>query len=293
MRILFFVALVASACSSAPPRLVHMEVPSPVMDKEMAYAVWAPVDLKDTEQLPLIVFLHGGGDSEESFDKFEVGQHLDAQLAAGRIPRAVIVVPRGELGFWENWKDGSRNYRDWVIKEVIPTVQKAYHTQPCPTGCHVAGVSMGGHGTMRFAYLRPDLFSSASALSAPQLDVKGVQEFTDSFWMSLFVPVERIWGDTQNTEEVASNNVYEQWQTQKDLNGIRLLIAWAEDDRDGIIMSNKKFHQTLKDRGIEHEAFEFEGNHSWRSWTPIIDKVMRFAIWGASSAQGPDAAARL
>ena len=255
----------------------------------MAYAVWTPVDFAPAERLPLVVFLHGGGDSENSFDKFEVGQHLDAMLAEGRIPRAVVVVPRGELGFWENWKDGSRAYRDWVINEVMPAVRDAYHTADCPTDCHVAGVSMGGHGTMRFAFYHPDLFSSASALSAPQLDVKGIQEFTDSFWIRLFVPVKRIWGDVNNTEAVAAENVYEQWRTQTDLKGVRLLIAWAAEDREGIIFSNKKLHKTLDDRGIEHVAFEFEGDHGWRSWTPVIDRVLRFAIWGAVDAAGPSA----
>ena len=284
--------LLAIGCKSTPPRLAHTQVESPVLDKEMAYAVWAPLDLAPDEQLPLVVFLHGGGDSEESFDEFEVGQHLDAELAAGRIPRAVIVLPRGELGFWENWKDGSRRYRDWVMQEVMPAVQKTYHTRPCPEHCHVAGASMGGHGTMRFAFLHADVFSSASALSAPQLDVEGIQEFTDSFWMSLFVPVERIWGDVSDTEMVAAENVYEQWNAQTDLKGVRLLIAWAKDDREGIILSNKKLHATLEARGIEHVAFEFPGNHGWKSWTPVIDKVLRFAIWGRTDAAGPVAASR-
>ena len=281
--------VLAGACSSAPPRLVHTPIQSTVMNQEMAYAVWAPVDLAPDERLPLLVFLHGGGDSEESFDDFEVGQHLDAELAAGRIPRAVVVVPRGQMGFWENWNDGSHFYRDWVIKEVIPAVQKTYHTADCPTDCHVAGASMGGHGTMRFAYHHPDLFDSASALSAPQLDVRGVQEFMDSFWIKLFVPVERVWGDIEDSERVAKENVYVQWKTQEDLKGVRLLIAWAAEDREGIIMSNKKLHQHLQDRGIEHVAFEFPGNHGWRSWTPVIDQVLRFAVWGRVDAQGPAA----
>ncbi len=293
MRTLWILlVLSAIGCKSTPPRLVHTPIKSPVLDKDMAYAVWAPLDLADDEHLPLLVFLHGGGDNERSFDEFEVGQHLDAELAAGRIPRAVIVVPRGELGFWENWKDGSRRYRDWVLREVMPEVQKAYHTRPCPEDCHVAGASMGGHGTMRFAFFHADTFSSASALSAPQLDVKGIQEFTDSFWMSLFVPVERIWGDVSQTEVVAAENVYEQWQSQADLKGVRLLIAWAEDDREGIILSNKKLHATLDQRNIEHVAFEFPGNHGWRSWTPVIDQVLRFAIWGAADATGPVSSAR-
>lgn len=277
--------LILGACASAPNRLVHVDLQSLQAKTKMAYEVWTPLDFDATrEQLPLVVFLHGGGDSENSFDEAGIGQHLDAELAAGRIPRVVIVVPRGENGFWENWYDGTKNYRSWVIEEVIPAVQNEYRTLPCPEHCHVGGVSMGGHGTLRFAWFHPGVFASASALSAPVFDSEAIADFTGNFLIKLFIPVESIWGPTDDLDRIRSEDLYRQWKTQSDLKGMRLLLGVAEKDRDGLIKLNRKFHTHLEDHAIEHVYLEFPGRHKWVSWTPIIDKVLRFAVWGDPDA---------
>lgn len=276
----------AVGCASTP-RLTHTQVNSPAMSKRMAYAVWAPQDLRPDEKLPLVVFLHGGGDSEESFDEHEVGQHLDAKLAAGEIPRVVMVVPRGELGFWENWYDKSNHYRDWVMNEVVPAVQARYGTLPCPDNCHVAGVSMGGHGAMRFGYYHPDKFASVTALSAPHFDPEQILDLGDTWYITLFIPVDRIWGPTDDVEQVKKDNVFVQWTKPDDLRGIRLMIGYADDDRGGIPESNLKLSKHLGEHGIAHEKIVFPGNHSWKTWTPVIDKMLRFAVWGGISATGP------
>ncbi len=281
-------ALVGAACSSgAPARLVRHEVPSAAVPKLMAYEVWAPLDHGPDERLPLVVFLHGGGDSENSFDQHGVGQHLDEALAAGRIPRAVIVTPRGEFGFWENWADGSHRYRDWVVGEVMPAVEATYRTLPCPEHCHVAGVSMGGHGTLRFARFHPDRFASAAALSAPILSTAAVLEFTGRWFVKLFVPVEAIWGPTDDRAAIERDDLFLQWKSQSDLRGLRLMVAVAEEDRAEIVLTNREFHDHLQSHDIDHAYLEFPGGHKWVSWTPVIERVLRFAVWGQMEATGP------
>lgn len=281
MRTLCLLLVALASCATPPNRLAHVDVQSVTMKTGMAYEVWAPPDHNpNLEQLPLMVFLHGGGDDENSFDNAGIGQHLDAELAAGRIPRVVIVVPRGENGFWENWQDGSRRYRDWVMTEVIPAVQVEYRTAPCPANCHVAGVSMGGHGTLRFAWFHGEQFATASALSAPIFDADAIQDFTGRWYVRLFIPVDRVWGSNQDRARIESEDLYRQWQKQSDLRGLRLLLAVAEKDRGELILLNRKFHAHLKEIGIEHEYFEFPGRHKWVSWTPVIDQVLRFAVWG-------------
>lgn len=284
------VALLAStaACSSAPNRLDHREMASVAMSTQMAYEVWTPKDFDaEAEQLPMMVFLHGGGDDENAFDEFSVGQHLDAALAAGDIPRAVVVVPQGDMGFWENWYDGSKHYRDWVVQEVIPDVQARYHTQKCPEGCHVAGVSMGGHGTMRMMWFHPELFASAASLSGPILSTEAILDFTDRLFVKLFIPVDDIWGPTDDRRKLEESDLFVQWNKQQDLKGVRLMLGVATDDREELIDLNRKFHSHLSRSHIDHEYIEFPGEHKWVSWTPVIDKVLRFAIWGTMDATQP------
>jgi len=237
--------------------------------------VWAPRDLGDDERLPLVVFLHGGGDGADCFDRAQLGGHLDGALAQGRIPRVVIAVPDGERGFWENWRDGSLRYRDWVVREVMPAVQRRYHTAACPQGCRVMGVSMGGYGALRFALLEPETFASASALSAPIFDTDRMLEFRDSFWIGLLIPVDRIWGEDKRRDSVARDDLFVRWQAPADLHGLHLLTAWGSGDREGIVRSNRRFREHLQQHGIPHVSFEFEGPHKWTAWIPAIERALR------------------
>lgn len=286
--LLLLAALGLSACAHPPERLEYAEVESEAVGREMAYAVWAPADLGPEERLPLLVFLHGAADDEGCFDEAGVGQVLDAALAAGEIPRVVIVVPDGQLGFWENWYDGSRAYRDSVIREVMPEVQTRFHTRACPEGCHVAGTSMGGHGAVRFALFQPGLFSSVTSLSGLILSSDEVVRMSDQWFTRLFVPMERIWGPMSDRARIEREDPFLRWSEPEDLEGKRLMVAWAEQDNDQIRRSNRAFHDHLVTHQIPHEQLVFEGGHDWVSWTPVIPSVLRFAIWGSMDATPPD-----
>lgn len=268
------------ACASTPKHLKYGKLQSSAMGEQMEYSVYVPPGWASTESLPLVVFLHGGGDDPDCFDEAEVGQHLDAEMRAGRAPRAIVVVPQGDLGFWENWKDGSARYRDWVLRDLLPNVQRDYNTLPCPAHCHVAGISMGGHGALRFAFMEPEFFSSVTAISGPIFSTEQIQELSGEFWIKLFIPVERIWGSTEDTARIKSEDLFIQWRKQEDLKGLRLLLAWGDDDREGIMESNRKLSAHLKANGVQHDHLEFKGGHKWTAWRPILDDVLRFQIWG-------------
>ena len=287
-----FAALAAAfslaACSSFPQRLTYDRIDSAALGTQMDYAVYTPPGWTPRERLPLVLFLHGGGDDEDCFDRWGIGQRLDVALAAGDMPRAVICVPNGELGFWENWHDGSHRYRDWVLQDLLPHVREQFHTLQGREHTHVMGISMGGHGTLRLALLAPEQFASAAAISAPVMDAEHLVEFTQQFWVRLFIPVERIWGPTDDVERVRRDDLFARWQTQADLRGLRFLLVHGTDDRGGIVTGTQKFHQHLDARGIEHAYFVYDGRHKWVDWRPILPAVLRFLL--QDPEQTPDAA---
>jgi enterochelin esterase-like enzyme len=60
-----------------------------------------------------------------------------------------------------------------------------------------------------------------------------------------------------------------------DLHGTRVAIHWGSDDREGIKETNERLHEHFEQQGIPHTAVEYTGNHSWRSWSPVIQGAMR------------------
>lgn len=266
----------ASACSSFPREMHYGQLASPAMGRDMDYAVYTPPDWSPAERLPLCVFLHGGGDNEDCFDRHGIAAHLDEAIAAGDAPRVVIVVPNGERGFWENFVDGSERYRDWVLDDLLPTVQHDYHTRTDRAGTHVFGISMGGHGTLRCALLEPERFASACAISAPVMDAEHLVEFTQQLWVRLFVPVERIWGPTDDVEKVKEDDLFERWRAQDDLRGLRVMLAYGTDDKPGIPEGNEHFHRHLLEHDVHHDLLVYPGAHRWVDWKPIFPAVLRW-----------------
>jgi enterochelin esterase-like enzyme len=273
-----FALAVSSGCAPTVQRLAYGTLASPAMGREMEYAVYEPPDRRPGERLPLVLFLHGGGDGVDCFDQARVGQAFDAALAAGRIPRVLVVVAQGDLGFWENWADGSRMYRDWVMRDLLPHVATQYATLACPKDCHVMGISMGGYGALRFGLLEADHFASVTAISAPIMDTEAMMALANSGLIRFLIPVHRIWGPGDDPEEVGKADLFVQWTRPEDLDGLRLMLAWGDHDRSRVIETNERFHSHLEEHGVPHEADEFEGGHDWKSWTPVLERALEVQV---------------
>jgi enterochelin esterase-like enzyme len=277
IRSLVLVGVLVGCSASAPRRLTYAEYASAANRMAMSYSVYTPPGFSPTERLPLVVFLHGAGDDPASIDDAMVGQELDVAISKGLTPRVVLVSPQGDLGFWENWDNGERSYRDWVVKELMPHVQRRYHTQACPEGCHLVGISMGGHGALAFKLQEPALWRSVSVISAPIFSIDEVAEMSDSFWLRVFIPMDDIWGEF-NRNKARQRNVFTRWMTPADIAPSTLLFAWARDDREQIRASNHALQDHLRQHHIEARSFEFAGGHNWASWRPIFATILRAQV---------------
>ena len=273
-RTIALLALSLCACGSFERHLEYARVRSAAMNgREMSYAVLAPGDHAPEERLPLVVFLHGGGDDAASFDRHGLGVRLREAMRDGRIPRVVIVVPEGELGFWANWHDGSARYEDWVLDDLLPRVAYDYQTAPCPEHCHVMGVSMGGSGAIRFAIHRPDTFASATMISAPILDTDQMIALAQNPLFVPIIPMGRIFGPTDDRARIMADDPYLRWDDAHATP--RLMVAWGTSDRGGIIETSRRFVRHLATHDVEHEMLEFEGGHAWRNWNAVIEEAIR------------------
>lgn len=275
-------ALVSSlwllACgANVPKRLTYGQYESAKTQKTMSYSVYTPPGFNPSERLPLVVFLHGAGDDPSSIDEAAVGQELDAAISKGLAPRVVLVSPQGDYGFWENWASGERLYRDWVVKELMPFVQQTYHTQPCPEGCHLVGISMGGHGALAFKIAEPTLWRSVSVISAPIFTIDEVERMNDSFWLRLIIPMRDIWGEFDRKRAV-QRNVFTRWSSPQDVAPSSLLFAWAKGDNEQIQRSNRALQTHLREHQIATRSFQFEGGHNWVSWRPIFATILRAQV---------------
>jgi enterochelin esterase-like enzyme len=237
------------------------------------YGVYAPVASAE-ERLPLVVFLHGGGDGPDCLDKHGIAERFDRAIEEGRLPRAVIAVPEGHLGFWTNWYDGSRRYEDWVIDEVMPAVSRRYHTLACPAGCFIMGVSMGAEGALRMSIHRPHTFAGLISISGPSLDTARRIAFLDDPLIRAIIPTHHVFGPAEPRSRIEADDPFLRWMRPEDLQGMRVFLAWAEHDRQEIREGGTALDAHLRAHEIPHETRVFPGGHDWISWGPILEEAL-------------------
>jgi len=270
--------LLSCATGSQQKGLNETSIFSKAMGRNMPYSIYTPPSWEVSENLPLMLLLHGARDKHSSFNQYRVNDYLDSLYHDNKLPRVIIVIPEGGFGFWENWADGSNNYRDWVINDLLPFAQSRYNTRTCPEGCYITGVSMGAHGAMRFAYHEPELFSSIAAISALILSRENAQPTIWQKVMMLFIPIKRIWGDinTEPSEERRKLDPFNSWISNDTLKNTRLYLSWGNRDKKSIIKTNEKFQHHLEKNGRKHEFEVYEGKHLWIDWKEPIAKSIRF-----------------
>lgn len=274
------VSLILGGCANFTRESVQREEMSAAMNRRpMRYSVLAPPDHDpEVERLPLIVFLHGGGDSDDAFDRHGISQRIHVAMREERIPRAVILLPDGGFGFWMNWYNGTRRYEDWVVEELIPRVSRRYNTLSCPEQCHVMGVSMGASGALRFALHRPDVFRSVTAISGPVMNTEQMQSFVTDRLLGLIIPLQAVFGPPEPRSRIEHDDVYIRWQDANDTGLEAIYIAWATGDRSVIVEGSRALVEHLEEHAIPHQSHEFEGGHNWVSWGPVIERSMRYVL---------------
>ena len=284
----FALALTAAGCASGPPeRVGYASLDSAAERRTMDFAVYTPPGWDQVTPLPLVVFLHGGGDDQTVLEQHAVVvETLDEWIRAGKLDPFILVAPNGDRGLWTNWADGSHAYEDYVVDEIIPTMRERYPVAPGRDNLHLMGISMGGAGTMYTTIHHRELFASATVLSAPLFDVDRTLEFLHGRRMR-WIPFERIFGNPDRAQ-VEASNPFSTLQSGADLRGTKLLLGVGRSDIPGLLPSNRELHEHLVDHDVPHHYLEYRGGHGWRSWARLFPVALCLHMRGAACELEPD-----
>jgi enterochelin esterase-like enzyme len=139
-------------------------LPAGVLGEEQTVVVYTPPGYTDQQRYPLLVLLHGFGMRASSWVEVAGIDHaMDNLIAAGEIDPFVVAMPNTA---WTEYTDA---YPEHLLDEVMPYLDANYSLDPGTGSTAIAGFSMGGHGTLQLAYLRPERFGLAMpiAMAAP------------------------------------------------------------------------------------------------------------------------------
>src|ERR1043165_9168661 len=113
-----------------------------------------------TTRYPVLYLLHGwGGHYTDWLTRTNVADYA-AQY------RMIVVMPEGNDSWYVDGAAGVNDkYESYILKELMPDVDKRYRTIQSRYGRAIAGLSMGGYGAIKYGLKFPATFVFAGSIS--------------------------------------------------------------------------------------------------------------------------------
>lgn len=270
--ILFFLLLVVTARSqNASVQTVQLQ--STLINSTLAYNVILPPDYRTstTTRYPVLYLLHGfAGHYSDWVTRTNVADYA-AQY------RIIVVTPEGNNGWYTDSVSVSTDkYESYVLKELMPDVQKRFRTIESRYGRGIAGLSMGGYGALKFGLKSPGTFAFAASMSGTlaittwtEADFQNLKSIRDSIFTT-FGPI--------GSESRKANDLFAIAQGMSAAQVSAAPYIYFDCGNEDIFVSdNIRFAALLREKKIAHEFRELPGDHGWPYWDQQVREVLKIA----------------
>ncbi len=283
-RLIFVFVLATGTWATAQSRIDCSALNSRILKQVVHYCVYLPSGYEagatqiPARRYPVLYFLHGLGDNEQTLFNSGGWTLLDDLRNQHKMGDFLIVAPEGRRSFYINSADGSVRYNDFFLQEFIPQMEKKYRILPGRSGRAISGISMGGYGALRFAFARPELFSAVSAQSAA-LITESPQTLdsasrTGAPLASVLAPV---FGRPINVAHWNENSPFV--LAKRNAAALRKMAIYfncGQDDNYGFEKGAAALHEELQKEGVRHEYHPYPGDHSLTYFLSHFAEVMEF-----------------
>lgn len=259
-----------------------LKIKSTTLGKDVEYSIYLPADYDKTNRAyPVLYLLHGYTDDETGWTQFgQTPEIADKAINSGEAPSMIIVMPDAGVSWYMNTFDGKTKFEDFFIKEFIPYIESNYRIRAKKEFRAVAGLSMGGLGTLLYATKHPEMFVAAAPLSAAVwTDEEIASNSTDNArWNAVFGDLygKDLSGKSRLTDHYYKNapiKIVEN-ANNDDIKKVKFYIDCGDDDF--LIKGNMALHAMMIDKKIPHEFRVRDGSHNWTYWRTALPEVLKF-----------------
>jgi len=205
--------------------------------QKMTYSVWLPNGYDESKTYPFLYLFHGYEYGDQShLDRCWVEKGNAREIAKqyvkdGGVPM-VIIMPNGLSDFY------SGSWEQYFHEELMPKVEKGFK---CNGKRAIAGLSMGGYGTLYHALKYPRKFTYAYAMS-PATAVTFTAFIDAQADKKVFPPFTIEVG----TEDGTVNNA-----------------------------DSETLATYMKEHGLTCEWISRAGTHDWKFWQECLPKTLK------------------
>jgi S-formylglutathione hydrolase FrmB len=279
-----FFLLIASAAASAQSRIDCGAMNSRVLKQVVHYCVYLPAGYDagaaqhPAKRYPVLYFLHGLGDNEQTLFNSGGWTLLDDLRNRHKMGDFLIAAPEGRRSFYINSADGSVLYSDFLLQEFLPHIESKYRIRAGRAGRAISGISMGGYGALRLAFAHPEQFSAVSAQSAALITESPQELDAASQTGSPLVGVlGAVFGKPINVPHWNENSPFV--LAKKNAAALRKTTIYfncGQDDNYGFEKGATALHLELQKENVQHEYHAYPGDHSPTYFMSHFAEVMEF-----------------
>ena len=257
--------------------IVNDTIQSEILGQAMPITVYLPKEFKQNPErhFPVLYLLHGLTDNERAWmDKGQMDRVADELISSGEAQQMVIVMPcAGGADIRNVWNGYFNmegwNYEDYFFNELLPSVEQKYRAGGKREQRAVAGLSMGGGGSVNYAMRHPEKFCACYAMSA-WLESNSFLRASDKRATDKFsLLVEAV-------DKLAAVKLLDA-MSKEDLNTLRT-VAWFIDcgDDDFLLEQSETLHMKMRHLRIPAQFRVRNGDHNWEYWHNALRLCLPF-----------------
>lgn len=269
---------------AAQSRIDCSALNSRILKQVVHYCVYLPSGYdagaaqKPPLRYPVLYFLHGLGDNEQTLFNSGGWTLLDGLRKQRRMGDFLIVAPEGRRSFYINSANGKVPYSNFFLHEFMPHIEGTYRIRPGRANRAISGISMGGYGALRFAFAYPQLFSAVSAQSAALMTESPREiDAASQSGNPLLGVLGPVFGMPINIQHWNENNPLV--LAKKNAAALRRMAIYfncGQDDNYGFEKGAAELHQELLQERVKHEYHAYPGDHSITYFLSYFEEVMEF-----------------
>jgi enterochelin esterase-like enzyme len=261
-----FLAFFIFSCAFASV-INHESFYSNSLQKDMEYNVYLPDNYGRNIKYPVVYLLHGAGGNENDWVIQGNIQNTTDKLIKGKlIPPLIIVMPNG---YTDSWYVDSDVYKmeSAIVDDLIPFIEGKFQIDK--KSQYIAGLSMGGYGSLRFVLLYPNYFKGAGLLSPAIYDpVPPINSSARS--TPVFFNGDKF--DGKLWEKYNYTNYLDEYLHSNNL--VPMYIVSGDDDVYNVEYYATLLYEKLKANKKPSELRIVNGGHTWDVWKDNIDEVL-------------------
>lgn len=217
----------------------------------------------EPKQLKTMLLLHGLSSDETSYMRYTSIERYanDHQIA--------VIMPNADHSGYSNMEFGHK-YFDYVLEvldyahQILPLSQKREDN-------FIAGHSMGGYGTIKYALTQGHRFTKASPLSS----VFNAQTFIDIDWNDFsgqaIAGVDKMTQDTELDPYYLVDKAIDESKVIPEL----LIMCGTEDQ---LYEDNKQFIAYLDAQNVSYQFEDGPGEHDYAYWDKAVKRAIEWFV---------------